>query len=108
MGTRVTTIMGNEGEAGMHIKMREMNCRHAVQTAMSCMFLFLAVMGVCMVCFGIAELPKCRYGGDDCYFFVRICGQQFFESSTSATSTTTNKCAWVPRLSRVEGSSDEG
>merc|ERR1712054_281552 len=115
MGNAQANEMGAPSDEKSHahsLKMREVTCRHGVQTCLSCLFLFLAVIGLCLVCFGIADLPKCRYGDNTCYFFVKICGRKFFDgneaASAAAVATNSKECAWVLRTSRIEGSSDEG
>jgi len=111
--SRASARMAKEdNEVFMRLKLRKQNCAHAMQTMLSCLFLLLSVMGLVLVCTGIAEIPKCRYGGNDCYFFVKICGKKFFETTTVGSGEVaageSRLCSWVTRIQRVENSSDEG
>jgi len=69
---------------------------------------------------GLRQLPKCRYGDEDCYFYVQLCGNSIMPlnrtwddvnnirspSQSKFLSQSTFQCMWLPKQRRIQGSSE--
>jgi len=70
------------------------------ELGISAVFLIIALIGM-VICFvGLGELPKCKYGELDCYFFVKVCGESYFNLNENPYT-----CTWVSKARSIEGTS---
>lgn len=67
-------------------------------------FLVISIIGMSVCAAAVAEIPKCKYGTVNCYFFVQVCGESYFNMNKVNPYT----CAWISKQRAVEGSSDSG
>lgn len=72
-----------------------------LELGISSLFLLLSMIGMAIALVGVGELPRCRYGGEACYFFVQKCGSDEFNKKQRT-------CTWVPKARAIEASSEDG
>jgi len=47
---------------------------------------------------GLMQIPKCKHGAEDCFFFVQICGKG---DPSGPFDGNTTQCMWMPKNRRV-------
>jgi len=79
------------------------------ELAVSVLFLLISLIGMAVCCAGVSEIPKCKYGDTECYFFYKMCSHSYFNKySIVANQGAPYTCAWVAKYRAVEGSSKDG
>merc|ERR1719502_1131075 len=71
------------------------------ELAISCCIFVLCIIGMSVGLSGLSELPKCKFGAPECYFFVQICRDQLLHPNSPA-------CKWIPKTQAIEGTSKGG
>lgn len=66
-------------------------------------FFIISLVGMIICIIGIMEIPTCEYDELECYFFVQVCGESYFNQSPDPYT-----CTWVSKQRSVEGSSAAG
>jgi len=69
------------------------------ELGISVTFLIISLIGMILCLVGVNELPVCTYGELDCYFFVKICGESYFNHNNNPYT-----CTWVAKQRSIEGS----
>jgi hypothetical protein len=85
----------------MGVKLREELWGY--ELAISACFLMISLTGMIICIIGIQEIPTCTYGAMECYFFVQVCGESYFNHNNNPYT-----CAWVNKQRSIEGSSATG